>query len=166
MKIVGDHLAVEATSRGDAIEFDLFSRSAFNRYYYSAFLSVRRVLKSLDPVWATPSHHSMPEVLKGEVLNRLKRQIRNAKKTGQISQTKGDQLFHAAGTAASELSNLLKSARETRRLADYEPETRVDRSGSVTKLGEWTLEAARNWERRVDAQSKTILKIYADLGLI
>ena len=166
MRIVGDHLAGEAANRGDATEFDLFSRSAFNRYYYSAFLSVRRVLKLLDPVWATPSHQSMPEVLRGEVLNRLKRQVRNAQKTGQISQTKGDQLFHAAGTAAVELSNLLKSARETRRLADYEPEIRVVRDGSATKLGEWSLEAARNWERRVEAQSNTILKIYATFGLI
>jgi hypothetical protein len=166
MKIVGDHLAGEAANRDDPTEFDLFSRSAFNRYYYSAFLSVRSVLKSIDPAWATPSHQSMPEVLKGEVLNRLKRQIRNAQKTGQITQTKGNQLFHIAGTAASELSNLLTSARETRRLADYEPETRVAKNGSVTTLGEWTLEAARNWERRVDAQSKTILKIYVQLGLI
>jgi hypothetical protein len=166
MKIVGDYLAGVAASRGDATEFDLFSRSAFNRYYYSAFLSVRTALKSLDPIWATPSHQSMPEILKGEVLKRLKRQVRNAQKAGQISQSKGNQLLHAAAVAASELSNLLTSARETRRLADYEPETRVARDGSTTKLGEWTLEAARNWEGRVDAQSKTILKIYAQLGLI
>jgi hypothetical protein len=108
----------------------------------------------------------MPEVLKGEVLNRLKRHIRNAQKTGQIGQTRGNELFHTAGTAASELSNLLTSARETRRLADYEPEIRVAKSGATITLGRWTLDAARKWEERVKAQSKTILKIYADLGII
>ena len=166
MKIVGDHLAGVAAGRGDENEFDLFSRSAFNRYYYSAFLSVRSVLKTLDPAWATPSHQMMPEVLKGEVLNRLKRHIRIAQKSGQITETKGSQLIHVAGTAACELSNLLVSARETRRLADYEPEIRVTRAGSTTTLGSWSLDAARNWERQVNAQSKTIMKIYADLGII
>ena len=166
MRIVGDHLAGIAATKGDENEFDLFSRSAFNRYYYSAFLSVRSVLKTIDPAWATPSHQSMPEVLKGEVLNRLKRHIRIAQKSGQIAKAKGDQLLHTAGTAASELSNLLTSARETRRLADYVPETRVARSGATMTLGKWTLEAARNWERRVGAQSKTIMKIYADVGII
>jgi uncharacterized protein (UPF0332 family) len=166
MRIVGDHLAGVAAGKGDVDEFDLFSRSAFNRYYYSAFLSVRSVLKTIDPAWATPSHQSMPEVLKGEVLNRLKRHIRNAQKTGQIGQTRGNELFHTAGTAASELSNLLTSARETRRLADYEPEIRVAKSGATITLGRWTLDAARKWEERVKAQSKTILKIYADLGII
>jgi len=166
VRIVGDHLAAVAAGTGDENEFDLFSRSAFNRYYYSAFLSVRSVLKTLDPAWATPSRQSMPAVLKGEVLNRLKRHVRTAQKTGQISHTKGNQLVRTAGTAASELSNLLVSARETRRLADYEPETRVMRAGSTTTLGQWTLDAARNWERRVEAQSKTIMKIYADVGII
>ena len=166
MKIVGDHLAGVAAHIGDPIEFDLFSRSAFNRYYYSAFLSVRSVLKSIDPAWAKPSHQSMPEVLKGEVLKRLKRQIRNAREQGLITDSKGSELYRTAGTAASELSNLLTSARETRRLADYEPEIRVGKTSSGTTLGQWTLDAARNWERRVEAQSKTILNIYAQLGLI
>jgi hypothetical protein len=166
MKIVGDHLAGVAAKSADPTEFDLFSRSAFNRYYYSAFLSVRKVLKSIDPNWATPTHKSMPEVLKGEVLNRLKRRIRTEQKAGRISKTKGDQWICTAGTAASDLAELLASARETRRLADYEPETRVANTVSGTKLGSWTLDAARNWERRVEAQSKTILKIYAQLGLI
>jgi hypothetical protein len=166
MRIVGDHLAAVAAGKGDVNEFDLFSRSAFNRYYYSAFLSMRSILKTIDPVWATPSHQSMPEVLKGEVLQRLKRHIRNAQKSGQISLTRGSELFHTAETAASEISNLLTSARETRRLADYEPEAQVSKSGAATTLGSWTLGAASHWEERVKAQSKTILKIYADLGII
>ncbi|MEQ1853960.1 MAG: hypothetical protein ABMA01_20505 [Chthoniobacteraceae bacterium] len=166
MKIVGDHLAGFASGTTDDNEFDLFSRSAFNRYYYSAFLTVRSVLKRLDPAWAAPSHQAVPEVLKGEVLKRLKRHIRNAQKSGQISETKGNQIYHTAGTAASELSNLLTSAREIRRLADYEPETRVAKQSVNILLGKCTLAAASNWEQRVQIQSKTILKIYADLGII
>ena len=127
---------------------------------------MRSVLKTIDPAWATPSHQSMPEVLKGEVLQRLKRHIRTAQKSGQITEAKGHEFLRAARTAASELSNLLVSARETRRLADYQPETRVVRSGTTMTLGQSTLEAARNWERRVEAQSKTILKIYVDTGII
>ncbi len=36
MRIVGDHFAGIAAGKGDGNELDLFSRSAFNRYYYSA----------------------------------------------------------------------------------------------------------------------------------
>jgi hypothetical protein len=74
MRIVGDHLAEVAAKSGDATHFDLFGRSAFNRYYYSAFLSVRTALRTIDSRWATPSHQAVPAVLKGDVLARLKRQ--------------------------------------------------------------------------------------------
>ena len=166
MKIVGDHLAKVAAASGNSTEMDLFSRSAFNRYYYSAFLLLRDVLKSIDPAWATPTHQSLPEVLKGQVLKRLKREIKRAHEAGLIPQARGDVLYRTATTAASELSNLLISARETRRLADYEPETLVLKQAGTMKLGQYTIDRAQNWERRVDAQAKTILKIYGELGLI
>jgi hypothetical protein len=166
MRLVGDHLAVEAKTRGLVDERDLFGRSAFNRYYYSAFLSVRAVLKKIDPSWATPSHQSVPEVLKGEVLKRIKKEIQTSQKAGLLSHSQGLQYYSAASAAANELSNLLVSARETRRVADYEPETKLLDNGQVLKLGKYSLEAAKSWEDRVKAQSGTILKIYAQLGLV
>jgi uncharacterized protein (UPF0332 family) len=165
MRIVGDHLAEIAAKSGDATRFDLFGRSAFNRYYYSAFLAVRAALRKIDSKWTTPSHQAVPEVLKGEVLTRIKRQIRTSQRTGQISANEGFHLLRAAQTATSELSNLLSSARETRRIADYEPEQLVQRAGSVVTLAECSLDTAKYWERRVDMHAKTILRVYGHLGL-
>jgi hypothetical protein len=123
-------------------------------------------LRKIDNKWASPSHKAVPEVLKGDVLTRLKHQIRKSQSNGQITESEGMRLFHAAQTAASELSNLLSSARETRRVADYEPEQLVQKSGSVITLGECSLDTAKAWERRVETQTKTILRVYGDLGLI
>ena len=166
MKIVGDHLADQAVRRSDAHEADLFGRSAFNRYYYSAFLSVRTTLKKIEPNWATPTHQGIPEVLKGQVLVRLKKTINTATKMGRISEIAGKQSYRAANKAAVELANLLTAARETRRLADYEPETPITRDADSIKLGQFTLRAASSWKARVEAQSGTILHIYEQYGLI
>lgn len=166
MRIVGDHLAVEATARGVIEERDLFGRSAFNRYYYSAFLAVRAALRKIEPGWATSTHQGVPMVLKGEVLKRIKKQIQDSEKSGMITHSQGEQYYRAAATAASELSNLLTSAREIRRIADYEPETKISHDGQVMKLGAYSLEAAKSWENRVRAHAGTILNIYDQLGLI
>jgi uncharacterized protein (UPF0332 family) len=166
MRIVGEHLANEATNRGVSDERDLFGRSAFNRYYYAAFLAVRAVLRKIEPSWATPTHQGVPVVLKGDVLRRIKKQIRDSEKSGIITHSQGEQYYRAAATAALELSNLLTSARETRRIADYEPETKISDDGKVMKLGAYSLEAAKSWENRVHAHAGTILNIYDQLGLI
>lgn len=166
MKIVGDHLVQTAIGCADPIEFDLFSRSAFNRYYYAAFLCIRGTLKSINPAWAEPTHQDIPVMLTGKVLKRLKEQIHIAESTHQITRSEGQRLLSSAITAASGLADLLISARETRRLADYEPEIQVARSGSGAKLGSCLLSTAQNWEGKVSAQSKTILRVYAKIGLI
>ena len=166
MKIVGDHLANVAVNSGDARQVDLFGRSAFNRYYYSAFLAVRTALRTIDSKWATPTHKDAPTVLKGEVLRRAKKQIKILQDTGQITNTKGEQLKHAAITAASEVSNLLSFARGIRRVADYEPEQTIQKTGSVIKLAECKLDTAKFWENRVEVQTNTILSVYEQIGLI
>jgi hypothetical protein len=166
MRIVGDHLAEVATHRSGSIERDLFGRSAFNRYYYAAFLKIRTVLKTIDPIWARPSHQSIPDLLIGDVLKRLKNEIPKAERSSLLTKGEGEQLYRTAANAAADLSSLLASAREIRRLADYEPEIPVTKSGVVMKLGDCTLESAQNWERRVNIQAKIILKTYGKLGLI
>lgn len=72
---------------------------------------------------------------------------------------------HDAYTAATNLSDLLKHAYEVRRIADYEPEQRILRNGKVIKLGEQTMEGARNWPSRTLVHAKTLIKIWRQLGL-
>ncbi len=75
-------------------------------------------------------------------------------------------MYSVAKAAAWDLSSLLDSAREVRRIADYEPELTLTRDGTIIMLGTCTLDAAKKWTRRVDIQAGTILRIYAELGLV
>jgi hypothetical protein len=166
MKAVGDHLAEVAKNESAFTTADLFGRSAFNRYYYATFLGVRETLQKIDSRWATPTHKDVPEVLRGEVLNRAKTQIKTLKQTGYLTDGQAAALKSKASVATAELACLMTRARATRRLSDYEPETKITKSGDVIKMGECSLTEARSWSDRADAFSKTILKVYADIGLI
>lgn len=166
MNIVGDDLAGSARRATDGRRFDLFGRSAYNRYYYAAFLCVRAALKRIDNSWATPTHAAVPELLLGAVRKRVKNKIRLAVNSNQITYSRGKQLYRAVSDAATELSNLLALAREVRRVADYEPEQLVDRQGSVVRLGSCTLESATKWMQRADIEVNKIIRVYVELGLI
>jgi hypothetical protein len=166
MEIVGDELASSARASVDEHRFDLFGRSAYNRYYYAVFLNVRAVLRRIDSGWGKPAHAAIPTLLRDTLPKRLKKHIQRASRTGLISDGRGKQMYSVAASAASELSSLLDSAREVRRIADYEPELTLTRNGRVIMLGTCTLDAAKKWTRRGEIQAATILRIYAELGLI
>ena len=171
MNIVGDHLADVArrSKASDKIGFDLFGRSAYNRYYYSVFLHVRMVLMTIDSRWAPPyklAHNSVPGLFRGRVLTKLTKQLEVAQKSGQITPDEAKQMFSWAHTAAEELAMLLDSAREVRTVADYHPETAVTREGAVIKLSDCKLDTAKNWKRRAETLAKTILYIYGQLDRI
>jgi hypothetical protein len=166
MKIVGDYLAQFASASTDVTVCDLFGRSAFNRYYYATFLSVRTTLRTIDSRWATPTHKDIPALLRGEVLSRVKNQVKRSVCSKQINSAQAGHLRDMATVATAELSSLMQHARETRRLADYEPERRLVRKGNLIKLGECSIDQAKGWADRASAYAKTILKVYGDLGLI
>jgi hypothetical protein len=147
-------------------EFDLFGRSAYNRYYYAAFLCVRSALREIDQAWSAPAHKAIPELLRGQVRSRLKKGIRSAEASGQITRSEGKRMFNAVSIAASTLSTLLDSAREVRRVADYEPEQLLMKDGMTVKLRDCSLDTAMRWTRRAELETKRILKVYGDLGLI
>jgi uncharacterized protein (UPF0332 family) len=163
---VGDHLAGVSMSADEQFKVDLFGRSAYNRYYYSAFLCARSLLKAIDPKWATPTHSDLPSILARNVLDRLRKHIAQATKTRQITEGDGQQMLHRAAVSAKELSRLLITAREIRRIADYEPETLVSRDGSQIRLGGHTIDGARKWRQRAGEQARAIVRVYEQLGII
>ncbi len=65
MHEVGHHLQKIAISKTDQNR-DVFARSAFNRYYYGAYLNVRELLSSLNPEWSRPRHRHIPYILTGK----------------------------------------------------------------------------------------------------
>lgn len=166
MNIVGDDLANTARGTNDEVRFDLFARSAYNRYYYSVFLHVRMVLRTIDSRWATPAHADIPIYFRCKVLTKLVKQINVAENTGQITPDEAKRMFSLAATAAKDLAIMLDSAREVRTIADYQPENTVTREGAVINLGGCKLGTAKNWKQRAETQAKTILYVYGKLGLI
>jgi hypothetical protein len=165
VKIVGDRLSLIATASGNSREADLFGRSAFNRYYYASFLIVRETLKRIDNRWAEPSHAEIPDLLRGQVLKHIKKEVRSLEENDLIAHGEAQSTINRAINATNALADLLSKAREVRRVADYEPDTMVTRVGSVMSLAEQTLDAAKGWPQRAEQQSGIILKTYADLGI-
>lgn len=166
MKLVGEHLSQIATARADAREADLFGRSAFNRYYYASFLTVRETLKQIDTKWAEPSHAEIPDLLRGQVLKHIKKQARLLEDSHQLSHSQAQSIINIAINATAALADLLTKAREVRRVADYEPEIPVTKVGTVMRLADQTLDTAKGWPVRAEQQSGIILRTYAELGII
>jgi len=165
MGAVAGHLARTANDK-NGIEKDSFARSAFNRYYYSAFLEIRDVLKKLDPSWSKPNHADVPRLLLDATIKQIKKEANKSAKAGLLNHSHAQSLITRSNAAASELAALFDTAREVRRVADYEPEIPVKTAGNSYSLNECSLASAAAWKERVSTQSKTLLRAYRELGLI
>lgn len=166
MKLVGEHLSQVALARADTQEAELFGRSAFNRFYYASYLTVREALKRIDIRWAEPSHAEIPSLLRGKVLQHVKKKARQLEDRDQLSHAQAQSVINAATNATAALADLLTKAREVRRVADYEPDIPVRRDGAVMRLADETLDSARGWPTRAERQSGIILRTFSELGLI
>lgn len=165
MKVVGDRLSEWASSERDVTNVDLFGRSAFNRYYYSAFLVTRQLLRELDPSWGKLAHSAIPGVLGGALAKRVRKQIKTLRKQNLISDSEESRYRSSLNTATSQLADLLNASYSVRVTADYEPEIRVDTSGSHLKLDDVTIDTANNWPDRASLYCGTIRRIWREVGL-
>ena len=166
LNIVGDRLAkiADEEKENDPVRFDLFSRSAFNRYYYSAFLTVRTALRNIGCEPKKPTHQSVRDALTGEVRKRLKREL----KKGQLTAAEASRIRYVATNVVADLELLLREAYDVRCVADYNPEQRVDGMGSPggAKLANRTISLASGWRRRAESHAGAIQNAYDRLGLI
>ncbi len=142
MHTVGHHLQKKAVG-AETHNKDAYARSAFNRYYYSAFLTIREMLASLDSSWTKLNHTSCSEVLNGKVLKQLKDARRRARKKNDRTLVKK---INRAEWSVNELAKTISTAYGIRVVADYEQEEHVDfdetarfalRSVDVTVAHDW-----------------------------
>lgn len=147
MKRVADHLKLHALSGIDPEGFDLFGRSAFNRYYYATFLVVRAGLRRMGLVeeYGEIKHASIPEMLSGKILKAFKRECLAAKRIGD---SEAISTFSLAADAAKDLSELMRLARGARTAADYQPEILIIISGQGFSLLTVSIESAQTWPSR------------------
>lgn len=159
LTLVGNRLAEIAVTERDPEHFDLFSRSAFNRYYYSTFLTVRIALARIDSRWAKIEHATIPPLLKGQVVERLRKANRKLEQAKVLDGTTR-RLYSEARTAAHELSWSMDFAREVRRVADYEPQEKTTRNSDGAKLANCTTAEAKRWQQRAEIRTGAILRVY------
>ncbi|PCJ85713.1 MAG: hypothetical protein COA52_15920 [Hyphomicrobiales bacterium] len=142
MHTVGHHLQVTAVA-ATANEKDAYARSAYNRYYYGAFLNARDMLSSLDPAWSSLAHASYPRLLKGQIRKEISRKKNIARRNGDIELVGRTE---KATRAVDELAKILNTAYSIRVVADYEPNEAVTfgpdlrfalRSVDISEAHEW-----------------------------
>ena len=166
MKIVGERLEAWAHCQKEIREKDLFSRSAFNRYYYSVYLTTRKMLGDLESKWRAANHSDAPDLLINAVRTQTVRQLTLNRKKGLITHDEMSRLRQSLQVATAELSNLLNEAYQLRGIADYEPEILIKIEGKVISLGSYKLSTAHGWPDRANGLCKTIRKTWADAGLV
>ena len=165
MQLVGDKLSELAITETKQDRVDAFGRSAFNRYYYAAFLITREMLKTLKSDWGTTPHRRIPDLLRGKVLAELRNETKRQLRSGILRPTQSSNMRTEANKAAADLSDLLMRAYDVRCLADYSPDLELSSAQGTFKLGNHTITAASNWSRDASIYTKRLLKLWKNLGL-
>lgn len=135
---------------------DVYGRSAFNRYYYAAFLTIRECLLRIEPKWQEKlNHKDIPGMLRGTVKKEVEKKARMALKIGD---TKEYSDCSAVKSLTLELAGTIEKAYAIRVVADYDPEIRVkfteqrfSLSGiNITDAHQW-FEKSNQWSNRIRA---------------
>ena len=162
LKIVGDRLAQIADGESDPARFDLFSRSAFNRYYYSVYLTVLTALKRIGCAPERPTHTNVRDTLTGTVRKKLRQEL----KRGQVRGADKDLIHSVSTNGVDELRQLLLNAYRVRCEADYNPKQKVDRieGTDIAKLAGCTILSASHWQQSADFYTNIIKRAYRRSG--
>jgi len=162
METVALHLEVQALSLTSDGGRDLFGRSAFNRYYYAAFLKVQSSLRQHRPDWANHGHSKLPRILKEEVFKELKTSFEIGRKTGD---TEVKKLCSDAMSAAKNLACLLEEGYAVRVTADYRPDVAVDFiSARDFKLNEIAVSQAHSWPTKAIGFVSTLERAWRQIN--
>jgi len=145
MLTVGQHLRDTALERNGS-DIDMFGRSAFNRYYYSAYLRTREMLKSVGSDF-TMGHSAIPDHLRAKMKPLFRSRSRAA------SRLTGGSEVDANGSACHRLCGLIAERieflRSLRVTADYNPEVQATINGNEITLGSTTSAIAQKNVREI-----------------
>jgi len=165
MKIVGDELSILASSRHGSDDFDLLGRSAYNRYYYSAYLITRQTVGQMRSDWKRISHAGLPTLLDSALINVVKSHLERQRRTNLITQGQYSRLLSDFRNTANELAQLLKLAYNIRTLADYEPEIKISYINHVISLQSCNITTAKEWTAKTDKLCGRLLRLWKEIGL-
>ena len=151
---------------------DVFGRSAYNRYYYAAFLTTKDMLATLGKLcgkkgWGKTPHKAIPDCLQGCVSKKFKKQLKVSIKTTLLNQEEGAKSSEQFQSNINALADLMKSSYEVRIVADYEPEIRIvwGDDGRSPSLNGYGLSSARDWHKKARIYCKEISRSWKEVGL-
>ena len=160
MHTVGHHLQIKAMATAGP-DRDAYARSAFNRYYYGAFLTIRSMLREMDSKWSRMPHADYPNILSGRITKELGTALRRARKTGDKTFVR--QIEHAKRSTA-ELKKVISTVGTLRVVADYCPEEAVDFTRSSRfALRSVEVTEAHNWQPNADLLCRVILQAWKQI---
>ncbi len=165
MKIVGDKLRDIATASTEPAALDQFGRSAFNRYYYAAYLAVRERLMVINDRWGKSPHKTLPEILSKSLCRAAAEQAKRLSRAGVLDTAEGAKYVRSIRICAGSLAQMLTDAYEARRVADYEPRELVVRDSGSLRLRNFTLRAAESWPSQAENAAAQMLIHWRKLGL-
>ncbi|AOW13145.1 hypothetical protein LPB72_07315 [Hydrogenophaga crassostreae] len=164
LHIVGTTLSDKAKS-SDGDVADAFGRSAFNRYYYSAYLEVRDLLVRFDSNWDV-SHADAPNLVEKSLPEVVRRELKRQEKISAISRAQSQRISSGVASAGSAIAEVLRIAYKVRVISDYRPEELVTFESATFHLDSHTEGEARAWLSFVEAQKGRILRFGKELGLV
>lgn len=159
MERVGHHLQLTALKlEDDQAGFDIFGRSAFNRYYYAAYLISRLLVKEINSDLENVPHKDLPTMLTGKIMREVKTYRAKAAK---IPDREAVQICTQAISALNSLADLLIEGYGVRVIADYKPEVLISRGQDDRfKLYLTDITDAHGWPVRARAYSTTIRRMW------
>lgn len=154
MEVVAQHLRSHALHLAAGEDADLFGRSAFNRFYYSAYLLTKKDLQPVLP--AIPAQHaSIPDFLRSVARGEIAA-VKKAAMRAEDHQLV--QLCSVAQQAANGLADLLGTGYSTRVVADYRPDISVIFSAPAGfQLNSVDVSEAQSWPHRTRLYTRAIL---------
>lgn len=162
--MVGDKLRDLAITASDAETINKYGRSAFNRYYYAAYLIVRDAIMNLDPKWARCSHKDLPSLLQKKIYRQAREQARRLEQAGQLNAQQKSMIITSIKICTAELAELLKESYTVRCVADYSPEDLVVLRNKNLFLGSCTTSAAQRWSERASRNAGMLQAKWRELG--
>lgn len=165
LPIVADHLC-RVAKETQADEADAFGRTAFNRYYYAAFLSTRDLLIQVDRSWAHTPHSNIPEILEMNLMKKLRAALKPLQIRGLVAEGRARSLVNQAGSAGGEMAAILRMAYKVRITADYSPEVKVIFEPATFRLATHTEAEAKQWLLRIDRSKGILLNVAKEVGLV
>ncbi len=166
MQIVGDELQRLALAAHDnPLNFDLLGRSAFNRYYYAAFLITRKTLAEMQSHWKGTAHAEIPNLLENALRKPVLHQLKNQIRLGLIDEGDKSRILTRINITGHELAQLLRHAYHARVLADYEPEIPLMKQNDMIMLDSYKLTTAKEWPSRTEILCGRLLKSWKEAGL-